>query len=327
MVLDKVIWTVPIDDAKMRVRSLLNELPRPTEVIDGNDEKTQTLRSISWIVPLSVFYVTFLIIPLLSIFILSFFTWTSIEDFRFVGLSNYQWILTNSTFYIVLRNTFAYTVSNTVLTVGGGLVLALLIQHSVRYIRSFLRVVFLLPFAIMSAGVGLLWALMYDYQYGVINQLLALIGTDIQPLWLGSSTWALPGIILTSVWWTIGFYTIIWLVGLQSINRTYYEAAKVDGANAIQRFYYITLPLLKPISLFLIVISLLVALREFALIWIMTRGGPGNSSEVLVTWMYKLAFTQNNLGLGAALAVIIFVISAVLSLTIIRSFGVLEDAV
>lgn len=287
-------------------------------------EFSQKTKSIGWFLPLSVIYVPFILVPIVGVFVMSLFTGSSIFDMTFVGLENYRELFASDTFYTVFKNTIIYVIANTALTVGGGLVLAMALQHVYQRLRTLLRLVFMVPYAIMSVGVGIIWALIYHPRAGPLNVTLEALGLEGQ-VWLGDSALALSSVIAISTWWTIGFYTVIWLVGLASIDETYYQAAKIDGANAIQRFRYITLPLLKPIGVFLLAISLLLALREFALFWATTQGGPGHASDVMVTWMYSVAFSENNLGYGATIGVVLFVFSAIVSVVLLRTFNVLGE--
>ncbi len=295
-----------------------------TQLLSTRDRLAAKLHPWHWLAPVSAFYVPFLLAPIATIFVLSLFSWTSPADFRFVGLAHYQSLLGSDILYIALRNTLVYTLGNTVLTVGGGLALALIIQGAYGRVRSLLQTAYLLPYAIMPVGVGLIWALMYHPQIGAVNEVLGILGSDANRLWLGDSTLVLPAVVLAGSWQSVGFYTVIWLVGLASIDRRYHEAARIDGAGPVSRFRHITLPLLKPIGLFLVVISLITSLRIFGLVWTMTRGGPGRASEVMVTWMYRTAFIQNNLGRAAAIGVILFVITMAVSVVLIRAFDVTE---
>lgn len=291
----------------------------------------KTPRRLAWLFPLSAFYIPFLVLPIILVFIGSFFRWEQLAEAQFVGLDNYIWALTTPLFYRVLGNTFLYTLGNTTLTVGGGLFLALMVYHTYSWLRQIYQVIFLIPYAIMSVGVGMIWQLMYHPRTGAVNELLELtgllsvFGLESAPLWTGSSTLALPSIIVAGAWWSIGFYTVIWMVGLANIDKTLYEAAKIDGANPIQTFRYITLPQLKPIGLFLVIISIITSLRVFGLVWVMTQGGPARASEVMVTWMYKLGFIRIDMGRAATVGVLLFIVTMFVAMLTIRSAG-LEDA-
>lgn len=295
-----------------------------TERLDGLGDRIHALgdrlHPWHWFLPLSLFYVPFLALPIAAIFVVSLFDWSG--GATFVGIDHYRAVLGGALFYHVLGNTIYYTLGNTILTVGGGLLLALAIQGAYERARTVLQTVYLLPYAIMPVGVGLIWALMYHPSVGSINTIIGMLGFEAQPLWLGDSSLVMPSIIAAGSWQSVGFYTVIWLVGLASIDQRYYEAARIDGAGPIAQFRYVTLPLLKPIGLFLLVISVITSLRIFGLVWIMTRGGPSQASEVMVTWMYRVAFIENDLGRAAAIGVILFVLSMVVAVGLMRTFDV-----
>lgn len=286
-----------------------------------NPPDARSLRRLLWLVPMGSIYVPFMVVPIAVVFVLSLFSWTNTGDIAFVGLDNYVRLFEGDLLYRVLGNTVTYTVINTVFTVGGGLLLALAIRGTYDRLRSLFQTAFLLPYAIMSVGVGMIWGLMYHPRRGVLNSLLVEVGVESPPLWLGESSLALPSIAVAGIWWSIGFYTVIWLVGLANVDERLYEAAKIDGADRYQMFRYITLPQLKPIGLFLLIISIITSLRIFGLVWVMTRGGPNRASEVMVTWMYKVAFVENNLGLASAIGVLLFLITMGVSVLNIKYVG------
>lgn len=289
------------------------------------DKRLNQIKQWLWLVPMSSVYVAFLLIPILLLFTMSLFTGIRVGEYEFVGLDNYRRLFDSSLFYTTLRNTFVYTIANTTLTVGGGLLLALALRGAYKWIQQVFQIVFLLPYAIMSVGVAMIWQIMYRPRTGVIHAMLDRLGRDPSISFLGDATYAMPSVVTAAVWWSIGFYTVIWLVGLSSINNDYYQAAKIDGANRLQIFWHITLPLLKPIGVFLIIISVITSLRIFGLIWILTRGGPGNATEVIVTWMYQLGFIENDLGLAAALGTVLFIITLAVSAANIRLLGLGGD--
>lgn len=300
----------------------------PTGVARINHEMDKRLAHVKqwlWLVPMGSIYIAFLLLPIILLFGMSLFTGIRIGEYEFVGLDNYQRLFNSSLFYTTLQNTFTYTIANTVLTVGGGLLLALALRGAYKWVQKVFQIVFLLPYAIMSVGVAMIWEIMYRPRSGVIHAVLNRLGRDPSINFLGDTTYAMPSVITAAVWWSIGFYTVIWLVGLSSINNDYYQAAKIDGASRVQIFWHITLPLLKPIGVFLIIISVITSLRIFGLIWVLTRGGPGNATEVIVTWMYQLGFIENDLGLAAALGTVLFVITLAISAANIRLLGLGGD--
>jgi ABC-type sugar transport system permease subunit len=274
-----------------------------------------------WLLPMGSIYVAFLLFPIGLLFAMSFFAGIRTREFEFVGLQHYRTLLTQEAFYSVLGNTLYYTVLNTTFTVGGGLVLAVAIRQTYSRLRTVFQISLLLPYAIMSVGVALIWQIIYRPRTGVLTAVFDRLGMEPGILWLGDAALVLPSVAISGIWWTLGFYTVIWTVGLGSIDQRYYEAARMNGANSLQIFRYVTLPLVKPIGLFLLMISIITSLRVFGLVWILTRGGPAGASEVIVTWMYKIGFIRNELGLAAALGVILFLITLVVSVFNIRVLG------
>lgn len=306
---DRSKWRV----AAFRINRKL-ELRRRLHLPEPIAEFVDQYRGWIYLGPLAAFYVPFLLVPAVLVFLISLFSGGSIQTLTFVGLDNYINLLTGGLLYRVLGNTIAYTAGNFVLTVGGGLFFALAIRAAYPQLRRLLQTAFLLPFAVMPVGVSLIWMFMYNQREGVINTLLASAGFNMQPHWLGDASLALPSIIIAGSWQSVGFYTLIWLVGLENIDKSLYEAAKIDGANRWQTFRYITLPQLKPIGLFLAIVSIMGSLRIFDYVWVMTQGGPARSSEVMVTWMYKIGFARNSYGEASAIGVILFVVIVVFAL-------------
>jgi multiple sugar transport system permease protein len=161
---------------------------------------------------------------------------------------------------------------------------------------------------------------MFDPQYGLINQVLAALGVD-GPIWLADTRWALPSLIITAGWRNIGYFATIFLAGLQGIDRMYYESARIDGAGSWASFRHITLPLLRPTILFVVVMSVILSFQVFALVYVMTGGGPAGSTSVLVYYLYQQAFTYFRMGYASAVGYIIFVIIFVLTIIQFKAFG------
>ena len=195
-----------------------------------------------------------------------------------------------------------------------GLALALLIQREGRF-NVVLRSLLFMPQTVSLVVVALVWQVLLVDKIGVINQFISLFG--LSPIsWLGDPRFALYTVTAISVWFLMGFYMLIFLGGLQDIPREYYEAARIDGANRWQMFFRITLPLLKPTSLFVIVISLIASFQVFDQIWVMTRGGPARATEATAVYIYQQAFQYLHLGYGSAVAFVLFVV--ILSCSLIQ---------
>ena len=267
-----------------------------------------------------------MVIPSVGLFVISLFSGSRLGNLQFVGLQNYISLVNGEILLQAIKHNLIYTVGNTILPVGGGLVIAVGIQASYKRLRKYLRFVYMLPFAMMTVGVAFIWRFMYHPRVGALNILLSEISQDFSDiLWLGNGDIVMYSIIIVGVWQSIGFYTTIWMVGLLNIDETYYEAAKLDGASKYAQFRHITLPLLKPIGVFLLLVSLIGSLKLFAYVWAMTQGGPAYNSEVLVTLMFKLGFKQTNMGQAAAVGVILFLLILVITLVTTRVIGLDAD--
>ena len=271
-----------------------------------------------FLLPALLIYVPFLVVPALGIFGLSGFRWSGLGDMTFSGVANFARALSDDIVYTSLWHNVEIAFWSLVLQAGIGLVLALAIHRYSGRLRQFFQTIYLLPMTLMAVAVAMVWGYIYNSSYGVLNTLLFELGLDWNPLWLGSKSIVLYAIIIVATWQWTGFRVILWLAGLDSIDESLLEAAKMDGAGPWQQFRYIILPLLKPVAIFISIYTIIGSFNSFAYVWVMTRGGPGHASEVMVTWIYKNAFLQSNFGRAAAISVILFVIVLVLSLVNLR---------
>jgi ABC-type sugar transport system permease subunit len=270
--------------------------------------------------PALLIYVPFMVLPALGVFMLSGFQWSGLGDMSLVGGENFANAMSDEVAHTALINNFEVAIWSLVLQAGIGLVLALAINRFSHRLRQFFQVTFLLPMALMSVAVSLIWAYLYNPSYGVFSSVLQALGSDWNPLWLGDPSIALFAIVIVATWQWTGFRVLIWLAGLDSIDGKLLEAASMDGAGPLQRFRYITLPLLKPVAIFISVYTIVGSFNAFVYFWVLTQGGPGHATEVLVTWIYKIAFQQSNFGMAAAISVLLFLIVLVLSIVNLR-FG------
>jgi multiple sugar transport system permease protein len=256
--------------------------------------------------PSLVALLAFSIGPMLGTVWVSFQDWNLIRDARFIGLDNYRELWGDDDFRRALKNTVYYLVGYLPLVTAGGLGLALLINHKMRGI-AFFRAIYFLPVVTSWVVVALLWKWLLNPSDGLINWLLGLVGID-GPGWWTSRTWAMPSVILASAWKDLGFVMIILLAGLQSIDETLYEAARIDGANAWRQLRSITLPMLTPSLFFVTVISLINGFQVFDQVWVMTNGGPAGSSSVVVEQIVKNTFSYGRAGYASAQSVALFLI-------------------
>lgn len=236
----------------------------------------------------------------------------------FVGLSNYVDLFSNPDFMSALWNTLYFVFASIFLEFVFGIAIAQLLNHHF-FGRNYVRGLFLLPWMVTPVVVGFNWAWLLNESYGIINFLLIRMGIVSKSInWLSSPKLALPVIILVDVWRETPFVMLVLLAGLQSIPGQLYETAKIDGAGAWKRFWYVTLPLLKPAIAVALLMRTMIALRFFDIVWIMTRGGPAGSTEILGTYAYKKAFLGFRMGYGSAVSFVIFLLSLMISLGYIQ---------
>lgn len=232
---------------------------------------------------------------------------------RFVGLRNYVALLQNPVFWVAVRNTFYFALVGGPLTVAVSLAAALLLNSRLVRFKGFFRTVFFVPFVTTLVAVAIVWRYLYHPQYGLLNYALGWL--EIGPIeWLGDPRWAMPAIILMAVWKNFGYNMLIFLAGLQSIPASLYEAAELDGAGPLRRFWHVTLPMLAPTFLFVGVITMIGYFQLFAEPYVMTAGGPLRSTTSLVLLMYEEGFRWWRMGMAAAVAFILFLIILVWTL-------------
>ena len=220
----------------------------------------------------------------------------------FIGLANFVTLAHDAVFWQVTRNMFIYTTVTTILKLGGGLVMALVMDQSFRG-KNVARAFLLLPFIVPTALSTIAWMWIFDPTFSVINWVL-IHGGAIQTgfSWLGNSTLAMVAIIIVNTWRGMPFYGITLLAGLQTISPELYEVAAIDGATTRQRFWYVTMPLIKPVLVIVTMFSVIFTFSDFQLIYALTHGGPANATQVYATYAYDLGMSAGKLGLGAAVA-------------------------
>lgn len=260
------------------------------------------LTALLFISPALLGIFVFIIIPVICSFSLSFADWDLLNDIHFVGLSNYKTILSEKYFLQVLSNTFIYTIAVSVLGVIIPLILACILNTKIKGAELFKATLFI-PYITPMIVVALVWQWIFDPNIGLANQVLS---TNLN--WLYDKHLAMPVLIFVSVWKLIGYNVIIFLSGLATINQELLESSKIDGANFFQTFKNITIPLLSSTIFFVIVITSISSFQAFDLIYMMTQGGPENSTNVMVYSIYKYAFQYFEVGKASAVAYILFTI-------------------
>ena len=274
-----------------------------------------------FLLPSLIVFVLYRVLPLAWNVVLSFESWSPLKPAQWIGLENYieMWSY-DDVFWVALRNTLIFIAASP-LAIAAALGIALLVNSDLKGAAVYRTIVFL-SYPLMAVAVGIIWRWMYDERGGIINYALRATGLVDRPIgFLQDFDWALPSVIFAEIWQVIGFYMIILLTGLQSIPQNLYEAARIDGAPAWARFFRITLPMLRP-SLFLcIVVGILNSFSSFDLVYIMTNGGPGHATELLITHIYKSAFVESKFDYAAALTVVQFALLVVLTIAANRAAG------
>jgi multiple sugar transport system permease protein len=274
-----------------------------------------------FILPTLLFFFAFVAFPLLFSFYLSFHSWNPLSDQRtFVGLDNYVELLRSESFVRSVANTVVFTAGVIALTVVFSLLLATALNQGIRGTGLF-RGIFYSPVVTSFVATGLVWLWLLDPGYGVVNHLFGSVGLP-RPGWASDPAWAMPTVILTFAWREVGYFTIVYLAGLQGIPENLKEAARIDGATTWQVFWQITFPLLMPTTLFVVVLGLIRATQiSFGLIYVMTGGGPVGATNVMVLYLYQQAFEFFRMGYASAVAYVLFAFIFVATLI---QFRVLE---
>jgi multiple sugar transport system permease protein len=274
-----------------------------------------------FILPTLLYFCIFVAFPVVFSFYLSFHSWNPLSDERrFVGLENYAELLRSESFVRSVANTITFTAGVIALTIVFSLLLATGLNQGLRGTAAF-RGIFYSPVVTSFVATGLVWLWLLDPGYGVVNYLLGLVGLP-KPGWASDPRWAMPTVVLTFAWREIGYFTIVYLAGLQGIPETLKEAARIDGATTWQVFRHVTLPLLMPTTLFVAVLGVIRATQfSFGLIYVMTGGGPVDATNVIVLYLYQQAFEFFRMGYASAVAYVLFVVVFVATLIQFRVLG------
>ncbi len=269
---------------------------------------TEKFAGLIFILPALLGTLIFIIIPVICSFGLSFAKWDLLNPIQFVGFDNYKEIFSDSVFFQIFWNTIVFAVSTSVFGVIIPLILACILNSKIRG-SEFYKTAYFLPFITPMIVVGIIWEWIFDPNIGMLNHILHL---NIN--WLYDTHFAMSAMIIVSVWKLIGYNMVIFLSSLSGISQSMFEAAKIDGANSFQTFKNVTVPLLSPTIFFVVIITAISSFQVFDLIYLMTEGGPLNSTNVLVYAIYQNAFEFFNVGKASAIAYVLFTIILVLTL-------------
>ncbi len=271
-----------------------------------------------YILPSFLIYVFFVLWPIFDTLRFSFYDWDGFSTPVFTGLGNYIRLLEDKVFHIALRNNLMFIVFYTLFPIGLGLFLtALMTRRRLRGL-SFFRAGFFVPYVMSMVVVGVVWRWIYNPVFGPLNQALRAVGLEAwaRP-WLGDFQLALPAVGVVGTWVQYGFCMVLFIAGVQRIEETLYDAAKIDGANELQQFWYVTLPGIRSEISVALVTTLIAALKIFDLVFVTTRGGPGNQTTVVSLWLYRNAFQINRMGYAAAIAVVLSAIIMIISYVVL----------
>jgi ABC-type sugar transport system permease subunit len=272
-----------------------------------------------FLLPILGLYVVFSLYPIVETFELSFFDAKIVERGPFVGLDNYRALLGTRGFVQALVNTLVFTAASTALVLVMSLALAVLVDLPWVRGKTAFKVVFFLPVVTSLVAIGYIWKWMMDPSFGVLNVTLAAIGVRPGPNWLSNPDLALWSLVLVNVWKWVGYFLVIFTANLQAIDRSYYEAAAIDGAGAWARFSRVTLPLLRAAIVLSVILAVVNFLKAFAIVFVMTQGGPAGRTELMATYVYREAFGTGQLRFGFSAAASIVLFAMIMTCTVLAN--------
>lgn len=270
--------------------------------------------------PAVILYAVFFVLPMAQAFYYSLFRWRGLsQNKEFIGIKNFQDLAGDPIFWMALKHNLTFMIASVLIIIPLALFFAYVLSRKVPGAGAY-RAVFLFPNIISIVAVAVLWSFVYNMQFGLLNSFLKAVGLENMTAgWLGEPKTALPAVIATSIWYSLGFYIVLFLAGIQSIPTSFYEAAWIDGANQWQAFRSITIPLVWEILRLGIVYLIIHTMNVFGLVWVMTEGGPSNHTETLLTYLYRKAFAESQYGYGTAVGVVVFVLVLGIALSSIRA--------
>ena len=285
--------------------------------VSGTPRRLQDILLIAlFLLPALILFLLFVVYPIFRSIYFSMFDWNGLGPaVDFVGLQNFKDILIDQVFLKALRNVLLIIVFSVGVQLPLALALAVMVGRNLPG-RGIFRTIFFMPYVLSEINVAIMWMLLYnpDPERGLLNGIAVLLGSG--PIgWLSNTNLVLFSIFIALTWKYFGFHMLLYLAGLQNIPHELEEAARIDGANNFQNFFYITLPLLGSTIRTSVYLSVLGSIQQFIMVWIMTKGGPVNASETLATYMYRFGFVRFQLGYGSAVAIYMFILCLIFSLT------------
>jgi multiple sugar transport system permease protein len=272
----------------------------------------QRLSPYLFIAPNLALFTAFSFLPLLYAFYISFHDWGLITEPEYIGVGNYLRLVRDPLFWQSLEHTLVYAAGTVLPSMAIGLALAIALNRRLPA-RLLLRSMYFLPIVVSAVAAGTIAAWLFNDNYGVINSMLVRVGLS-RIAWLSTPQWALPSLMIATLWLRIGFCMVVYMAALQSIPTMYYEAARIDGASTMHQFRHITLPLLRPATFLLLILSIIYSFQVFDLIYVMTGGGPGFSTTMVVQYIYRSAFVTSEMGYASAMGMALYVLILVFTL-------------
>ncbi|WP_298324491.1 sugar ABC transporter permease [Haloactinopolyspora sp.] len=280
----------------------------------GRRSSGRKLRRAGWLMvtPALAHTIVWIAIPVVATFVLSFTNYEVFSAPEFIGLDNYVELWNDDVFRKATWNTVIYTFFTVPFSMAVAVVVAVLLNQKIRG-RTAFRAAFFLPQVTATVAIAMVWLWMYNPQYGLLNALMSFLGLPTQA-WLANPDWALWAVILVGIWQGIGMKMLIYLAALQNIDHHLYEAASMDGASSVRQFFSITLPMLKPATFFVFVVSIIGAFQVFDQVYVLTDGGPANATTMMTYEVYRAAFQDFRMGLACAQSVVLFAFLLVLTM-------------
>lgn len=284
------------------------------------EKRKKRIAILLFVLPALLVYTVFIIYPIIATFNYSLFDWNGIsKDKIFVGLQNFQMLLSDSTFWLALKNNVYLILASVFVQIPLGLIMALVLLSKIKG-KRLLNVIYFLPFLMSAVAIGLLWIFMYDPENGPVNKLLEFFGFDAIH-WLAANDTAIIAVLIVVVWQFAPFYMILFKAAMVGISDELYEAADIDGANERQKFFYITLPALMPTIVTSSILAVVGSLKTFDMFYIMLGGGSGSATEILGTYMYRQSFINFNMGYGSTIASMMFILALISVVLILATDG------
>lgn len=284
--------------------------------------------AIIYMAPAMIVILIFLYLPIILNFMNSLYKWGAMTtDVSYVGFKYYKELLQDETIRIAIKNNLVFAVMSVACQIGLSLVIAAVLESKfLRRWQSVFRTIYFIPSLLMVTVTGITFKMLYSPSIGLINPLLEIIGIDTSNIdILGNAKSAIFGVAAASQWQYIGYTVVLFIVAMQSISDDIYEAAEIDGANAIQKFFRITVPLMKDTVMINMIIVITGAVRVYDEVYVMTSGGPGRATQTLATYLYQVGFKNDQMGYASAIAFFVFIVTFVLGLFQMKGYDLGED--